>query len=67
VTKADAIEVSEGETEANAHLIKAAPDLLEACQEGLAFVAGDDPLDRRAWEQMAATFRAVIAKAEATG
>lgn len=43
--------------------IAAAPELLEACEEGLSFVTGDDPLDRHAWEQMAATFRAAIGNA----
>jgi hypothetical protein len=58
-----AIDHDTDEDEANARLMAAAPQLLEACEEGLAFVAGADPLDRHAWEQMAATFRAAIAKA----
>jgi hypothetical protein len=40
-------------------------DLLDACEQGLQFVAGDQPLGRRDWERMEATFRAAIAKATA--
>lgn len=44
-------------------LLSAAPELLEACEEGLNFVFGNDALGRREWEQIEATFRAAIAKA----
>jgi hypothetical protein len=56
-------DMPKAEALANAHLIAAGPDMLEALSEGLEFLTGDDPLDRRAYEQIEATFRAAIAKA----
>jgi len=51
------------QAEANARLIAAAPDLLEACESMLGFLSADT-LDLRDYEQMESEVKRVIAKAK---
>ena len=51
------------ESEANAALIAAAPDLLEACEAVLRSTSWEDPVDRLTINEREAILKAAIAKA----
>lgn len=50
--------------EANAHLIAAAPELMDACQRALVFMQGDQPAPWNSVNAVMAILKKAIAKAE---
>ncbi len=66
VAKVQTFDDDQGECEANARLVAAAPDLLEACKEWVHIDSSVVSLaeQRRRWEEVVGKMKAAIAKAE---